>query len=128
MNPFSYVHASDVADAVARASGGQARFLGGGTNLVDLMRETIEKPSALVDVTGLSTGITETDGGGLRIGAAARNTAVAEHHIVRTRFPALSRADRRRREPANPQHGDDRRQPAPAHPVPLFLRQRRGSL
>ncbi len=92
MNPFSYSRPHDVADAVARSGGGQARYLGGGTNLVDLMRETIERPSALVDVTGLSAGITETDAGGLLIGAAARNTAVAEHRAVRTRYPLLSRA------------------------------------
>ncbi len=70
----------------------QARYLGGGTNLVDLMRETVERPSALVDVTGLSAGIEGTAAGGLLIGAAARNTAVAEHRAVRTRYPLLSRA------------------------------------
>jgi xanthine dehydrogenase YagS FAD-binding subunit len=65
--------------------------LAGGTNLIDLMRETIERPTALVDVTGLSAGIEEPNGS-LLIGAAARNTAVAEHRAVRERFPMLSRA------------------------------------
>jgi xanthine dehydrogenase YagS FAD-binding subunit len=68
------------------------KYLGGGTNLVDLMRENIERPSALIDVTGLSGDITEQQGGGLLIGAAARNTAVAEHLLVRSRYPMLARA------------------------------------
>lgn len=92
MNPFTYAKATDAADALTRGAAGGARYLGGGTNLVDLMRETIEKPDALVDVTGLSADIVETSGGGLLIGAAARNTAVAEHEAVRARYPVLTRA------------------------------------
>ena len=62
------------------------------TNLVDLMRETLETPSTLVDVTGLSTAIEEQEDGGLLIGAAVKNTALAEHRAVRTRYPILTRA------------------------------------
>ena len=91
MTPFSYSRASEVGDALAKAAAG-ARYLGGGTNLVDLMRETIERPAALVDVTGLSSTIEERSDGGMLIGAAARNTAVAEHRAVRERYPVLSRA------------------------------------
>lgn len=91
MTPFTFSRASDAADALGRAAAG-ARYLGGGTNLVDLMRETIETPSALVDVTGLSAAIEERDDGGVLIGAAARNTAVAEHGAIRRRYPMLSRA------------------------------------
>jgi xanthine dehydrogenase YagS FAD-binding subunit len=91
MIPFDYARAADAGEAVRRAAGG-ARYLGGGTNLVDLMRETIERPAALVDVTGLHAGIEERPDGALLIGAAARNTAVAEHRAVRTRYPALARA------------------------------------
>ena len=69
-----------------------AKYLGGGTNLVDLMRETVEQPDALVDVTGLSSDIEVRDDGSLLIGAAAKNTAVAAHRAVRTRFPMLARA------------------------------------
>jgi xanthine dehydrogenase YagS FAD-binding subunit len=87
---LAYSRATDAADAIRRAEG--AKYLGGGTNLVDLMRETVELPSALVDVTGLSAEIEETDDGGLMIGAATRNTAVAEHPAVRTRYPMLTRA------------------------------------
>ena len=90
MNPFTYERARDEADAVKRGEAG-AKYLGGGTNLVDLMRETIERPERLVDVTGLSTAIQERDGG-IHIGAAARNTAVAEHPVIRARYPLVTRA------------------------------------
>jgi xanthine dehydrogenase YagS FAD-binding subunit len=89
---LAYTRATDAADAIRSAQDEHAKYLGGGTNLVDLMRETVETPSALVDVTGLSAAIEETDGGGLMIGAAARNTAVAEHPVVRARYPMLTRA------------------------------------
>ncbi len=93
MNEFSYVRASDAAQAVhlfgARP---EARYLGGGTNLVDLMREGIERPQALIDVSGLSRDIDVRDDGAIVIGAAARNTAVATHRAVRERFPMLARA------------------------------------
>jgi xanthine dehydrogenase YagS FAD-binding subunit len=89
---LSYTRATDASDAIRHAEGGDARYLGGGTNLVDLMRESVEVPSALVDVTGLSAEIEETGDGGLMIGAATRNTAVAEHPAVRTRYPMLTRA------------------------------------
>jgi len=90
--PFRYERATDVAHAVRRGSEPGARYLGAGTNLVDLMRETVERPAVLVDVTGLSSGIEERLDGGLLIGAATRNTAVAEHGAVRERYPMLSRA------------------------------------
>jgi CO/xanthine dehydrogenase FAD-binding subunit len=89
---LAYSRASDAADAIRLGEGENAKYLGGGTNLVDLMRETVEVPSGLVDVTGLSTEIEETDDGGLMIGAATRNTAVAEQLAVRTRYPMLTRA------------------------------------
>ncbi len=89
MTPFSYARASSQAEAVRM--GATARYLGAGTNLVDLLRETVERPTALVDVTGLSADIAERDGA-LVIGAAARNSAVAGHPLVRERYPALARA------------------------------------
>jgi xanthine dehydrogenase YagS FAD-binding subunit len=92
MIELAYSRATDASDAIRRAEGENAKYLGGGTNLVDLMRETVEVPSALVDVTGLSAEIEATDDGGLMIGAATRNTAVAEHPAVRTRYPMLTRA------------------------------------
>jgi len=92
MTPFTYARAEDAADALRLGQANATAYLGGGTNLVDLIRETVAKPSALVDVTGLSNAIEETEGGGLMIGAAVRNTALAEHLAVRTRYPVLSRA------------------------------------
>ncbi|MGP7796739.1 FAD binding domain-containing protein [Sphingomonas sp. CLY1604] len=96
MTPFSYARAGDTAEALRlgtdAASPGVVAYLGGGTNLVDLMRETVARPERLVDVTGLSDRIEDTDGGGLLIGAGVRNTALAEHRGVRTRYPLLSRA------------------------------------
>ena len=92
MTPFTYARAENAADALRLGQANATAYLGGGTNLVDLIRETVAKPSALVDVTGLSNEIEETEGGGLMIGAAVRNTAIAEHLAVRTRYPVLSRA------------------------------------
>jgi xanthine dehydrogenase YagS FAD-binding subunit len=92
MNPFSYERPSDQQAALTLGARSGAKYLGGGTNLVDLMRETIEHPEMLVDVTGLSCAIEETDGGGLRIGAGVKNTAVAADRRVRERYPLLSEA------------------------------------
>ncbi|RZF65042.1 xanthine dehydrogenase family protein subunit M [Sphingomonas populi] len=91
MTPFSFTRATDPDEAL-RLFEGNASYLGGGTNLVDLMRETIARPERLVDVTALSDTIEETADGGLLIGAAVRNTALAEHLGVRTRYPVLARA------------------------------------
>jgi len=94
MKVFSYVRAPDVATAVgAIAAEPNAKFLGGGTNLVDLMRENIEQPDVVVDITALPlTGVTELAGGGVRIGALARNSHVAADPLIRTRYPVLSQA------------------------------------
>ena len=94
MNLFTYSRA-DSADAAVRLAveaGAAAKYLGGGTNLVDLMRETVEPPEALVDVTRIDTGVEETAGGGLMIGGGVTNTALATHRAVRTRYPVLARA------------------------------------
>jgi xanthine dehydrogenase YagS FAD-binding subunit len=92
MTPFSFARADDAAAAIRLGGIPSAKYLGGGTNLVDLIRETIERPGSLVDVTGLNAAIEEQNDGSLLIGAAARNTAIAGHRAVRIRYPALSRA------------------------------------
>jgi len=92
MTPFTYARAHDAAEAIRLAGANASKYLGGGTNLVDLMRETIERPTSLIDVTGLSSAIEEQADGSWLIGAAAKNTAVAEHPIIRQRFPMLTRA------------------------------------
>jgi xanthine dehydrogenase YagS FAD-binding subunit len=93
MIEFSYARAEDALGAIRLSSHAiRPKYLGGGTNLVDLMRETVEQADALVDVTGLSSSIEERDDGRMLIGAAAKNTAVAANRAVRTRFPMLARA------------------------------------
>ncbi|MEM7524725.1 MAG: xanthine dehydrogenase family protein subunit M [Pseudomonadota bacterium] len=92
MTPFDYIRAASEADALSRAQDPRAKFLGAGTNLVDLMREGVEAPSQLVDVTRLARDIRPTESDGLFIGAGATNSAVAENVDVRRRYPALARA------------------------------------
>ena len=95
MNPFEYVRATDRQSAIGAATSraAPARFLAGGTNLIDLMREGIEHPRVLVDITRLPLAtVEERQNGGLRIGAMVRNSHLASHPIVRERFPLLSHA------------------------------------
>ncbi|MFI7699997.1 FAD binding domain-containing protein [Nonomuraea sp. NPDC049480] len=94
MRSFAYVRPPDVAAAIrAVAAEPDAKFLGGGTNLVDLMREGIERPGTVVDVTGLPLEeIEELPGGGVRIGALVRNSRLAAHRLIRTRYPMLAQA------------------------------------
>jgi len=91
VRPFAYARAGSVEEAVAEADGGDVRFLGGGTNLVDLMRLGVETPAKLVDVSHLPGAIEETEGG-LRIGASVPNSDLARDARVRERYPLLSEA------------------------------------
>jgi xanthine dehydrogenase YagS FAD-binding subunit len=92
MFPFAYTRpASTQAALAAGADGG--RYLAGGTTLVDLMRETVERPGSVVDIAGLPLGgITATRGGGLRVGALVSMTDAARHRLVRTAYPVISQA------------------------------------
>ena len=93
MLEFEFARAADAAQAVALAARNHAtRYLGGGTNLVDLMRETIERPRNVVDVTALNKDIVVRGDGSVLIGAAVTNTALAEHHAIRRHYPLLTRA------------------------------------
>jgi xanthine dehydrogenase YagS FAD-binding subunit len=94
MRAFSYEKATDPAQAAARAAAVEgARFIAGGTNLVDLMKLEIERPGHLIDVTGLGLDeIAETGDGGLRIGALVSNTALAADMRVRRDYAVLARA------------------------------------
>jgi xanthine dehydrogenase YagS FAD-binding subunit len=88
-----YDRASDVDHAIALARQPGAKYIGGGTNLLDLYKSGIERPLRLVDVSRLAlAGIDELPDGGLRIGAMASNTAAANHPLVRTRYRLLSEA------------------------------------
>ncbi|MEV0247290.1 xanthine dehydrogenase family protein subunit M [Nocardia sp. NPDC050712] len=94
MIPFEYRRATSTQDAVATVTARpDAAYLGGGTNLVDHMKLGITAPQLLVDVSRLPlTDVEETPDGGLRIGAGVRNSDLAAHPLVRSRYPALSRA------------------------------------
>jgi len=92
MTPFLYERATNQQAALSLAAQPNANFLGGGTNLVDLMRETIAHPTLLVDVTGLSREIEEDAKGGLKIGAGVKNTAAAADRRVREQYPLMAQA------------------------------------
>ncbi|MFI2735516.1 FAD binding domain-containing protein [Streptomyces sp. NPDC018711] len=94
MKPFAYVRPERTEEAIAHlAAHPGARFLAGGTNLVDLMKLGVTGPPLLVDLGALPLdGVAETPDGGLLIGATARNSDVAAHPDVRTRYPVLSQA------------------------------------
>jgi xanthine dehydrogenase YagS FAD-binding subunit len=91
---FAYQRAAQVRDALTAVAGDAgARYLGGGTNLVDLMKCGVEEPTRLVDVRQLPLdGVRDTPDGGLVIGATTTNSDVAAHPEVRRRFPALTQA------------------------------------
>ena len=92
MRDFGYLAAPDVATAVREIRPG-AKFLGGGTNLVDLMREGIETPDTVIDISRLPlTGVDELPDGGIRIGALVRNSDLAAHPLIRARYPVLAQA------------------------------------
>ena len=94
MKTFAYLSAPDVPSAVrAISTEPGAKFLGGGTNLVDLMREGVETPDTVIDITRLPlTGIDELPDGGVRIGALVRNSHLAANQLIRSRYPVLSQA------------------------------------
>jgi xanthine dehydrogenase YagS FAD-binding subunit len=91
---FEYARATDVADAVRQvAADPGAKFIAGGTNLIDLMKEDVERPTRLIDITRLPLkAVAETPGGGLVIGALVPNTDLAYHPLVEQRYPLLSSA------------------------------------
>ncbi|MGX1310281.1 xanthine dehydrogenase YagS FAD-binding subunit [Streptomyces calvus] len=94
MREFDYRRADDVSGAVALLGADpDARYLGGGTNLVDLMKSGVERPARLVDVRTLPLDrIEPADDGGLRIGSTVTNSDLAAHPLVRDRYPALAQA------------------------------------
>ena len=91
---FEYARASNVADAVQQMAASKgAKFIAGGTNLVDLMKMYVEQPTKLIDVTRLPLDkVEETTDGGLRIGALVRNSDLSYHPVVERRYPMLSSA------------------------------------
>ncbi len=92
MYPFTFTKASDIREAIDAGRRG-GRYLAGGTALVDLMRESVERPATLVDISGLPLrGVTVTERGSVRIGALVRMADAAAHPEVRALYPVVSRA------------------------------------
>ncbi|MBV9958577.1 MAG: xanthine dehydrogenase family protein subunit M [Acidobacteria bacterium] len=93
MNSFTYKRARTQAEAIQEVAANRgAKFLGGGTNLVDLMKMNVQQPSALVDITRLPMTTIEEGPQGLRIGAGVSNSEVANNKLVRKGYPVLSEA------------------------------------
>ena len=92
MHPFDYVRETTAAGAVRSGARASAKFIAGGTNLVDLMKADVERPAHVVDINALPLAGIDDVAGGLRIGALARMADVAAHPLVQERFPAVSQA------------------------------------
>jgi xanthine dehydrogenase YagS FAD-binding subunit len=93
MRSIDFEQASDPAHAIRLAQQPHTMFIGGGTNLLDLMKGDVEQPVRLVDINHIGLAdIHELPDGGLRIGALARNSDTANHALVRTRYPLLTQA------------------------------------
>ena len=94
MKPFTFIQAGSTGQAVAEMVGhSMAKFIGGGTNLVDLMREQIEQPEHIIDLTQLPlTQVEEQPDGSISVGALVRNSHLAAHPSIRQRYPVLSQA------------------------------------
>jgi xanthine dehydrogenase YagS FAD-binding subunit len=94
MRPIDYTAAPDVKGAVQKLSArpSEAAPIGGGTNLVDLLKLHVQNPALLVDINGLPLAEVQEESGGLRIGALVRNSDLANHPLVKERYPVLSEA------------------------------------
>lgn len=93
MNRFDYARPASVAEAVQAGAGEQVRYLAGGTNLIDLMKENVDRPTTVIDINRLPlNAIEELDGGGLRLGALVPNADTAWDARVEQRYPLLSSA------------------------------------
>ena len=94
MTPFHYSRASDVADAISQiAADPAAKFIAGGTNLIDLMKYDVEHPARLIDISQLPLkNVEETPDGGLLIGALVPNSDLAYHPLIEQRYPMLASA------------------------------------
>ena len=93
MTPFTYSRAKDPQGAISGvAANANAKYLGGGTNLIDLMKMGVERPEQLVDINRLALTQVEPlpDNGGVRIGALVRHSDLAEHDLIKTGHPVVS--------------------------------------
>lgn len=120
MNPFQYSK-PDTVQAAVDLSSPVSRFIAGGTNLLDLMKENLTRPEHLIDITGLPLAdLSETPSGGVMIGALVSNADLAWHPWIERRYPLLA-GHPGGRLAATAQHGQHRRQPAATHPLLLLL-------
>jgi xanthine dehydrogenase YagS FAD-binding subunit len=92
MKPFAYKRAIDAADAVRLGVEPGSSFIAGGTNIVDLMKEDIASPATLVDISRLDLKTITSTADGVSIGALAKNTDTANHQLIRTSYPLLTKA------------------------------------
>jgi len=93
MRPFEYVRATDAESGVRSAAGQPgAKYLAGGTNLLDLMKEDVERPTRVIDITRLPLKQIRSTAGGISIGALATNGETANHPLVRQNWPLLTQA------------------------------------
>jgi xanthine dehydrogenase YagS FAD-binding subunit len=93
MKPFAYTRATNTGAAIQTITAEQrAKFIAGGTNLIDLMKENVEQPDRLVDISRLELARIDEVNGGVRLGALARNSDTANNPLVRQRFPLVSQA------------------------------------
>ncbi|WP_009630219.1 FAD binding domain-containing protein [Synechocystis sp. PCC 7509] len=91
MKPFTYLRATETSTAIESATS-QTKFIAGGTNLLDLMKEGVEQPNRLIDITRIQLAQIQPTANGVRIGALAKNSDTANHPLIRTRYPLLSQA------------------------------------
>lgn len=92
MNPFSYTRVANPQAAIQAIAQQNAKFIAGGTNLIDLMKENVEHPNRLIDINRLELKQIIDREGGLRLGALAKNSDTANHRLVRDRYPLVTQA------------------------------------
>ncbi|HMO82055.1 MAG TPA: xanthine dehydrogenase family protein subunit M [Pyrinomonadaceae bacterium] len=93
MRPFAFKRVADTTSAVELvAKNRNARFIAGGTNLIDLMKESVDRPNELVDISRLPLRVVRSTATGVAIGALAKNTDTANHPLIKKEFPLLTQA------------------------------------
>ena len=123
MKPFAYTRVTNSQAAIQAVVRDQtAKFIAGGTNLIDLMKEDVDQPDHLVDINRLELTRIEERDGGLRLGALGRNSDTANHRLVRERYPLVSQAILAGASRATAERRDQWRQPDAANALLLLLR------
>ena len=123
MRPFAYSRPTDVSEAITlETHQPEAKFLGGGTNLVDLMKMGVERPASLIDITRLPLAQVEERQNGVRIGALVRNSDLAAHPVILQRYTVLSQAILAGASPQLRNMATNRRKSVAAHSLLLLLR------